>query len=46
MDYKKALWGCGKNDTTIMLVHQPNAVRVVLKDTETAQNVDLILAGQ
>lgn len=45
MDYKKALWGCGKNDTTIMLVHQPNAVRVVLKDTEAAQNVDLILAG-
>ncbi|KAM3725495.1 putative metallophosphoesterase F40B5.2 [Dirofilaria immitis] len=45
MDYKKALRGCNKNDTTIMLIHQPNAVRVILNDIETAKNVDLIMSG-
>uniref|UniRef100_A0A8R1TSI6 Metallophos domain-containing protein n=1 Tax=Onchocerca volvulus TaxID=6282 RepID=A0A8R1TSI6_ONCVO len=45
MDYKRALRGCYKNDTTIMLIHQPNAVRIILKDIETAKNVDLILSG-
>uniref|UniRef100_A0A7I4KHE7 Bm3955, isoform b; Metallophos domain-containing protein n=1 Tax=Brugia malayi TaxID=6279 RepID=A0A7I4KHE7_BRUMA len=45
MDYKKALRGCNKNDTTIMLIHQPNAVRIILNDVETAKNIDLILSG-
>lgn len=45
MDYKKALRGCVKNDTTIMLIHQPNAVRIILNDFETAKNIDLILSG-
>lgn len=45
MDYKKALRGCSKNDTTIMLIHQPNAVRIILNDVETAKNIDLILSG-
>uniref|UniRef100_A0A915PCF4 Calcineurin-like phosphoesterase domain-containing protein n=1 Tax=Setaria digitata TaxID=48799 RepID=A0A915PCF4_9BILA len=45
MDYKKALRGCSKNDTTIMLIHQPNAVSIILNDIETAENIDLILSG-
>uniref|UniRef100_A0A0R3RR84 Metallophos domain-containing protein n=1 Tax=Elaeophora elaphi TaxID=1147741 RepID=A0A0R3RR84_9BILA len=45
MDYKKALRGCDKNDTTIMLIHQPNAVRIILDDIDTAKNIDLILSG-
>ncbi|KAL3982432.1 Calcineurin-like phosphoesterase family protein [Acanthocheilonema viteae] len=45
MDYKKALRGCSKNDTTIMLIHQPNAVRIILNDIEVAKNIDLILSG-
>lgn len=45
MDYKEALRGCDENDTTIMLIHQPNAVRIILDDLETAKNIDLILSG-
>ncbi|VDK30809.1 unnamed protein product [Gongylonema pulchrum] len=46
MDYKKALRGCRRNDTIIILMHQPNAARMLLNDVETAEDVDLILSGQ
>ncbi|VDN04514.1 unnamed protein product [Thelazia callipaeda] len=45
MNYRKALRRCNKNDTTIILIHQPNAAQIILRDIEIAENVDLILSG-
>ncbi|VDM48519.1 unnamed protein product [Toxocara canis] len=45
MDYKKALDGCERNATVVMLAHQPNAVSIMLDDPAAANTIDLVLSG-
>jgi predicted MPP superfamily phosphohydrolase len=43
MDAEKALKGCPKESTTVLLAHQPNAAHTIL--TSIRRKVDLVLAG-
>lgn len=43
MDAATAVAGCN-NETTVLLVHQPNGVEIILDTLE--QKVDLMLSGQ
>lgn len=43
MDAEKALSGCPKDTTTVLLVHQPNAAHKILQLTK--QKIDLVLSG-
>lgn len=45
MDYKKAISGCARNATVVVLAHQPNAAAIMLADRVAAAKMDLILSG-
>lgn len=45
MDPQKALKGCRAGELQVLLAHQPNAAKRVIREG-LATNVDLILSGQ
>ncbi|WKY16574.1 hypothetical protein Q1695_001319 [Nippostrongylus brasiliensis] len=45
MHPERAVAGCERNDTVIMLAHQPNAAKMMLRNDVVSSKLDLILSG-
>ncbi|VDL84757.1 unnamed protein product [Nippostrongylus brasiliensis] len=46
MHPERAVAGCERNDTVIMLAHQPNAAKMMLRNDVVSSKLDLILSGK